>query len=473
MKKVLQFSTLFLGLVAAGCASIGPDYHAPVERPVTLQGVSAEKQSNAAVPAQWWSQFGDPVLDELMGLAVKDSPDLAIARARLRESRAELGSAKSDQIPTINTGVDYERDRGQQPGFGPDRTTVTTYRAGFDASWELDLFGGVRRSVEAATAETQGSEASLADVQVSLFGEIARNYFELRGTQLRLDVARRNIDNQKETVRLTTARYEIGSGSEQDVASAQARLSETEAALPSLETDAHAEQTRIAVLVGQRPDELTVDLSPKAFTPIDTVLPIGGADDVLRRRPDVVTAERKLAAANARIGVAKADYFPHISLGGFVGFLAGSSNNFGGAQSRAWSVAPSISWAGLNVQRVRSGVKASEAQADAALAEYQRTVLRAIEDVDNSLVGYNLQHERLIKLVDRADQSRRAADLAKIRYDEGATDFLVLLDAQREQLAAEDQLAEGQAAVNTRAVALYKALGGGWNTAPATSTASR
>lgn len=473
MKKILRFSTLFLGLVAAGCASIGPDYHAPVERPVTLQGVSAEKQSSAAVPAQWWSQFGDPVLDELMALAVKDSPDLAIARARLRESRAELGTAKSQQVPTIDTNLDYERSRGQQPGFTEDRTTVTSYRAGFDASWELDLFGGVRRSVEAATAEAQGSEASLADVQVSLFGEIARNYFELRGTQLRLDVARRNIENQKETVRLTQARYDIGSGSEQDVASARARLSETEAALPSLETDAYAEKTRIAVLVGQRPDELTVDLSPKGFMPIDTVLPIGGADDVLKRRPDILTAERKLAAANARIGVAKADYFPHISLGGFVGFLAGRGSGFGGAQSRAWSIAPSISWSGLNVQRVRSGVKASEAQADAALAEYQRTVLRAIEDVDNSLVGYNLQHERLVKLAERADQSRRAADLAKIRYDEGATDFLVLLDAQRNQLAAEDQLAEGQAAVSTRAVALYKALGGGWNTTAAASTASR
>ena len=191
-------------------------------------------------------------------------------------------------------------------------------------------------------------------------------------------------------------------------------------------------------------------------------LPIGGAGDVLARRPDVRVAERELAAANARIGVAKADWFPHITLGGFVGFLAGRSNDFGGPSTRAWSIAPSISWPGLNVQRVRNNVKASEARADAAMANYQRTVLQAVEDVSNSLVGFNLQRERVQKLMDQVAQSRRAAELARIRYKEGATDFLQLLDAERTQLSAEDALAEAEAAINLRAVAVYKAIGGGW-----------
>ncbi|MEZ2418270.1 efflux transporter outer membrane subunit [Luteibacter sp. RCC_6_2] len=462
MKIVLRSTALFAALVLAGCASVGPDYHAPKEAPVTLQGVDATHQNNGDVQARWWKQFGDPTLDALIVRAAQGSPDLKIAVARLNQARAALGTAKSQQIPDIETGVSYQRSRQQQPGFSDQRQTVTAYQAGFDASWELDLFGGIRRSVEAARADAAAGEASLQDAQVTLFAEVARNYFDLRGTQLRIDVARRDIANQQDSLKVIAARVEVGTGAEQDLASAKARLASVEAQLPVLETQASADQFRIAVLLGARPGELDIDLSPATFKPIDVSLAIGGADEVLQRRPDIRIAERELAAANARIGVAKADYFPHITLGGFIGFLAGRSNDFGGADSRAWSLAPSISWSGLNVQRVRSGVKGAEARADEARANYERTVLAALEDVDNSLVGFNQQRERVEKLVVQATESRRAADLAKIRYDAGRTDYLELLDAERTQLSAEDQLAEAEAAINTRAVQLYKALGGGW-----------
>jgi multidrug efflux system outer membrane protein len=462
MKIVLRSTALFAALVLAGCASVGPDYHAPKEAPVSLQGVDATHQNNGDVQARWWKQFGDPTLDALIVRAAQGSPDLKIAVARLNQARAALGTAKSQQIPDIETGVSYQRSRQQQPGFSDQRQTVTAYQAGFDASWELDLFGGIRRSVEAARADAAAGEASLQDAQVTLFAEVARNYFDLRGTQLRIDVARRDIANQQDSLKVIAARVEVGTGAEQDLASAKARLASVEAQLPVLETQASADQFRIAVLLGARPGELDIDLSPATFKPIDVSLAIGGADEVLQRRPDIRIAERELAAANARIGVAKADYFPHITLGGFIGFLAGRSNDFGGADSRAWSLAPSISWSGLNVQRVRSGVKGAEARADEARANYERTVLAALEDVDNSLVGFNQQRERVEKLVVQATESRRAADLAKIRYDAGRTDYLELLDAERTQLSAEDQLAEAEAAINTRAVQLYKALGGGW-----------
>jgi len=462
MKIVLRSTALFAALVLAGCASVGPDYHAPKEAPVTLQGVDATHQNNGDVQARWWKQFGDPTLDALIVRAAQGSPDLKIAVARLNQARAALGTAKSQQIPDIETGVSYQRSREQQPGFSDQRQTITAYQAGFDASWELDLFGGIRRSVEAARADAAAGEASLQDAQVTLFAEVARNYFDLRGTQLRIDVARRDIANQQDSLKVIAARVEVGTGAEQDLASAKARLASVEAQLPVLETQASADQFRIAVLLGARPGELDIDLSPATFKPIDVSLAIGGADEVLQRRPDIRIAERELAAANARIGVAKADYFPHITLGGFIGFLAGRSNDFGGADSRAWSLAPSISWSGLNVQRVRSGVKGAEARADEARANYERTVLAALEDVDNSLVGFNQQRERVEKLVVQATESRRAADLAKIRYDAGRTDYLELLDAERTQLSAEDQLAEAEAAINTRAVQLYKALGGGW-----------
>ncbi|TCV96486.1 multidrug efflux system outer membrane protein [Luteibacter rhizovicinus] len=462
MKLALRSTALFAALVLAGCASVGPDYKAPVEAPVTLQGVDKTQQSDATFQARWWEQFNDPTLNALIVRAAKNSPDLKIAVARLNEARALLGTAKSQQIPDIETQAAYSRSRQQQPGFSTQRQTVTSYQAGFDASWELDLFGGIRRSVEAAGADAAASAASLQDAQVTLFAEVARNYFDLRGTQLRLEVSRRDIENQRQSLKIIEARSEVGTGSDQDVASAKARLASVEAQLPLLETQAQADSFRIAVLLGERPGELDVDLSAATFRPIDVSLPIGGADDVLSRRPDIRVAERELAAANARIGVAKADYFPHISLGGFIGFLAGRSNDFGGPATRAWSIAPSISWSGLNVQRVRSGVKASEARADAALANYQRTVLQALEDVDNSLVSFNQQRTRVEKLIEQATQSERAASLAKIRYEAGATDYLELLDAERTQLTAEDQLAEAEAGINVRAVALYKALGGGW-----------
>jgi outer membrane protein, multidrug efflux system len=462
MTRFIRNTALFAALALAGCASVGPDYKTPATPAATVQGIDAARESAAQFQAAWWKQFNDPVLDTLIQRSAKGSLDLRIAEARLSESRALLGSAKSDQLPTISTDVAYSRAFEQQPGFGTQRVAYDTYQAGFDASWEVDVFGGVRRSVEAARADLGASEASLRDAQVSLFAEVARNYFALRGTQQRLAIAQRNINNQADTLKLIEARAQIGTASEQDVASANAQLSAAKAQLPVLDTQAHAYEYRLAVLLGERPGELDVDVSPTTFTPIATVLPIGDAGDVLSRRPDVRVAERQYAAATARIGIAKADFFPHISLGGFLGFLAGQSNDFGGPGTRAFSFGPSITWNGLNVERVRSNLHASEARADEADANYQRTVLEAIEDVDNAVVGYNAEHARVEQLIAQSEQSRRAADLARIRYQEGATGYLELLDAERVQLAAEDDLAQSETAIDTRAVTIYKALGGGW-----------
>ncbi|WP_233840218.1 efflux transporter outer membrane subunit [Dyella sp. 2HG41-7] len=462
MTRFLRNTALFAALALAGCASVGPDYKTPNTAAANVQGVDATRENQAQFQATWWKQFNDPVLDALIQHAAKGSLDLRIAQARLAESRALLGSAKSDQLPTLDATAAYSRSIEQQPGFTTQRVPVDTYQAGFDASWEIDVFGGVRRSVEAARADLGASEASLHDAQVSLLAEVARNYFELRGTQQRLAIAQRNIANQSDSLKLISARAQIGTASEQDVASASAQLSAAKAQLPVLDAQARSYEYRLAVLLGERPGELDVDVSPTTFKPISTVLPMGDAGDVLSRRPDVRVAERQYAAATARIGVAKADFFPHLSLGGFFGFLSGRSNDFGGIASRAWSFTPSITWNGLNVERVRSNLHASEARADAAQANYQRTVLQAVEDVDNAVVNYNAEHARIEQLIAQAEQSRRAADLARIRYQEGATGYLELLDAERVQLSAEDALAQSESTIDTRAVALYKALGGGW-----------
>lgn len=462
MIALIRNGVLVAALALAGCVTVGPDYHKPATPTPHVQELDAARESAAQFQAASWKQFGDPVLDALIQRAAGNNLDLRIAVARLDESRAMLGDAKSQYLPDIGTGISYTRSREQTPGVSDQRNTVMAYQAGFDASWEIDLFGGVRRSVEAAHADLGASKAALQDVQVSLFAEVARNYFELRGVQQRQDIARRDIANQQDTLKLISARAEVGTASDQDVASAEARLSAVEAQLPLLDMQAHADENRLAVLLGEQPGALDVDVSPATFKPIDAVLPIGAAGDVLVRRPDVRVAEREYAAATARIGEAKADFFPHISLGGFLGFLAGRSNDFGSPSTRAWSLMPSITWNGLNVKRVRSELHAAEARADAAQANYQRAVLEAIEDVDNAVVGYNQQHVRVDKLIAQVRQSRRAADLARIRYQEGATGFLELLDAERVQLAAEDALAQGEVAIDTSAVALYKAFGGGW-----------
>ncbi|WP_246792436.1 efflux transporter outer membrane subunit [Burkholderia perseverans] len=468
MKILSSLPLLPVILLLAGCVTVGPDYHPPVERDVTaLPGADAAQQSSLPFQVEWWKQFGDPTLDEIVRRAVAGNLDLQIAVARVREARWLLSGTEAGSLPVVDAVGSARWSREQMAGFGTDPVRVDNYQLGFDAIWELDLFGGIRRSVEASRASLQASEASLQNVQVTVIAEAARNYFQLRSIQARLDIARRDIDNQRDTQQLIRSRNEIGSGSDQEVASAAARLSAVEAQLPLLEIQSRAVQYRLAVLLGVRPGELDIDLSPKSFTPIAASLPIGGAGQVLARRPDIRAAERELAASHAAIGVAKADYFPHISLGGFVGFLtaigAGThGSRFGGANSFAWSLGPSISWSGLNVQRVRSNLHASAARAEAALANYQQTVLRALEEVSNSLVAYNEQRVRVGKLIEQSRQSRQAADLARVRYREGATGFLELLDAERTQLAAEDDLAQAEAAINIETVAIYKAIGSGW-----------
>ncbi|MGH8184222.1 MAG: efflux transporter outer membrane subunit [Rhodanobacteraceae bacterium] len=462
MISLIRNSVLVAAFALAGCVTVGPNYHKPATPTPHLQNLDAARESSAQFQAEWWKHFSDPTLDALIQRAAAGNLDLRIAVARLAQSRAMLGGAKSQQWPNVDAGASFTRSDEQQPGFATQREAVSTYQAGFDASWELDLFGGVRRSVEAARADLGASKAALQGAQVSLFAEVARNYFALRGTQQQALITQRNINNLKDTLKVIRTRAEIGTASDQDVASASAQLSAVEAQLPLLVVQQQVEKNRLAVLLGEEPGSLSVDVSPKTFKPIHTVLPMGAAGNILSRRPDVRVAEREYAAATARIGVAKADFFPHISLGGFLGFLAGRSADFGGSSTRAWSLMPSITWGGLNVQRVRSELHAAEAGADVAQTNYQRTVLEAIEDIDNAVVGYNQQHARVENLIAQVRQSERAARLAKIRYEQGATGYLELLDAERVQLEAEDALAQGEAAIDTRAVALYKALGGGW-----------
>lgn len=452
-----------ISLMAAACA-VGPNYKAPATPPAAFQNADPVVFTAANPEAEWWKAFGDPVLDQLVGQAFAANLDLKIALARVAEARALFSEQKLDLLPHVTANGTYVKSDQQQPGSNGQRVESQTYQAGFDAGWEIDLFGRVRRGVEAAGAEAGAAQAELRDAQVTVAAEVARNYLELRGAQARLKVANRNLETQRETLRLTKVRFDAGAGSPIDVASAQARLNATEAAIPVLITAEKRANYRLAVLTGQRPGALDALLVQREtdVRPLVTALPIGEAGDLLRRRPDVQAAERRLASSTAQVGVATADLFPRVSVTGFVGFLSGTSTGFGNAASKAWSVAPSVSWPALDLGSARARLRAAEARDDAALANYDQTVLRALEDLENALVSYRQQQAQLNSLTDQAAASRRAAELARIQYREGGIDFLVLLDAERTLLAAEDALTVAETGVNTDVVAIYKALGGGW-----------
>jgi multidrug efflux system outer membrane protein len=456
-------------LLMSACA-VGPDYRPPETAATAFHEAELASVREAPFEAAWWRQFGDPVLDGLIERALTGDLDLQIAVARVDEARAVLGAARRGRWPGATAEIARDESKAQRPGITSQRTEVESYDAGFATFWELDLFGRVRRNVEAATADIDAAEAGLRDAQVLVAAEVARNYIELRGAQKRLDVARANLDYQRETLELTRVRLDLGRGSELDVASAAARSAATEASIPPLVATEAIAAHRLAVLLGLRPGALDDELTPRELAPHLTTIAVDSPEALLKRRPDIRAAERVLAATTARVGVAKADLFPRLTLGGFIGFIAGDARELGESTSRAWSVAPVLSWAGFE-GAPRARLLAAEARSEGALAVYEQTVLRALEETENAFVTHGQQRQRLVAVVNQAAASRRAAELARVQYREGALDFLRLLDAERTVLEAEDEVATAETDLNTSVVLIYKALGGGWEAAPRLASA--
>ena len=464
--KLLKLALLAGALAApTGALAVGPKFVAPNPAPAALVGAAPEAVSVAREPgAAWWGVFEDPVLDRLIARAADGNLDLKIAAARLKEARSIFRDRQLDLFPKVTSEATYTRSNQQTPGFGTARTNIESAELGFDAAWEIDLFGRVRHGVEAASADAGAADADARAARVSVMAEVASNYFELRGAQARLAVARENLGSQQETLRLTQVRFEVGRGDPVDVDSAKARLSATEATIPDLTTAEASARYRLAVLLGLRPGALDEELRPlSAPAPLLVKpLPIGDAAQFLRRRPDVQAAEWRLAAETARTGVATADLFPRIRVTGFVGLLTGDLSSLFSHGSQAWAVSPQVTWPALDLGSAKARLRAQEARGEQALAGYDKTVLTAVEDLENALTAYRQQQLRIVSLSQQAEASRSAANLARIRYKEGSIDFLVLLDAERTRLAAEDSLTEAQTFANTDIVAIYKALGGGW-----------
>jgi multidrug efflux system outer membrane protein len=450
---------LMLMAFSAACAERRV-YVAPATPATTLTQAIGDGFSTQPYDAAWWTQFEDPILVQLQDAALAANQDVKAAVARVDQARAVFDDTRRDRYPTVPINVSVDRREQAIPGFVDEPIRTSTYRAAFDAYWEIDLFGRVRSAIRAARADADALGASLDDVKVIVTAEVAREYFDLRGAQQQLAVAERSLENQRETLRLTQVRRTNGIGEEQDVASAAARVAAIEASVPPLRARVAIRLHRLAVLTGVRPGALPVNLAPRPYPVLAKALPLGDVGQLLRRRPDVRAAERRLAAAAAREGVAAAELYPRVSISGALGLLAGRGSVFGKGDSRAWAVTPALNWAGFDIGSARARLRGAEAASRESLATYEQAVLLAIEETENALVAYREEQARLVKLGDQARESARAAGIARIRFREGLSDFLTLLDAERTQLAAEDAVAQAEADVFIRVVALYKSLGG-------------
>ena len=452
-------------LLQGGCM-VGPDYarqepEAPEQWHASLQGGLTADRPDPAILASWWHVLDDPLLTSLEDRAVKGSLDLQDARARVLEARALRGIERAGLFPFVDANAAASRSHSSEStGTGDERTL---YSVGFDAGWELDVFGGTRRAVEAAQANLEASEEYLHEVLVSLMAEVALNYLEVRTFQARLEANRADIQTQLEIYNLNVSRFKAGLISELNVQESLRILSTTKAVLPTLEIGLEAAINRLTILLGERPGSLHAELAEQQPIPaLPASLAIGIPAETLRRRPDINRAERILAAQTARIGVATADLYPKFRLDGLLGLEATSSGDLFQSSSRVWSVGPRAVWNVFDAGAVRQNIQVQNALQEQALINYESTVLGALEELENALVGYARQQTRREFLSEALSAATKAERLARDQYEAGLVGYSNVLDSQRALLLIKDPKVQSDGAVASSLVRLYKALGGGW-----------
>jgi NodT family efflux transporter outer membrane factor (OMF) lipoprotein len=439
-----------------GCTSlpaVGPDYERP-ELPDVPQA-----QTNRADVAAWWNQFDDPTLTELVERALENNHDLRLAVARVREARARLGQTRAAYGPQVDAVArinKFETSKNTLAFSGSD----TRYSTGFDAVWEIDVFGGTRRAVEAATADWEAMQISLSDVRVTVASETAQAYLSVRTFQHQLAVAESNLDTQQLTYDILYDRWETGLSNELAVQQARYNLESTRAAIPLLEAGLEASYNALSVLLGEMPGMLEIpglDAIPQSRLVVE-----GIPADVLRRRPDVARAERELAAQTARVGQSVADLYPKFSLTGSIGLESLNSSTLFESDSKGYNIIPGVRWPIFYSGSIRNNIKVQEAVQEQYLQRYEAAVLNAVREVRDALTDYQKELERRAALFSAVDAAKAAQDLAVDRYRNGLSDFNNVLDAQRSLLRFQEQLALSEGTVSQNAVRLYKALGGGW-----------
>ncbi|HEX3717263.1 MAG TPA: efflux transporter outer membrane subunit [Verrucomicrobiae bacterium] len=501
--------------IISGCM-VGPNYERPK---VAVEGKFGETGTNIVTnepTANWWKTFNDPELDKLITEALRTNYNLQIATERIREARLQRNITAADLFPNIDADAGYARARGSKnvvlplggssgsgSGSGSSGGTGTSkrastklsssvgtssqndsafdnqlspfgkgglpgvetdlYQAGFDATWEVDVFGGTRRRVEAATAQVQSSIEARRNLAVTLLAEVARNYLEFRGTQRRLAIAKENLGAQREIVELTQSRQKSGLATDLDVAQAATQAATTSATIPPLEFDVKRLIHALSILLAREPNALASELEmtnrPFATAP---KVPVGLPSQLLERRPDIRQAERQIAAATSDIGVATADLFPKFALVGTAGLDSTTAEHLFDWESRYFLISPTVSWRIFDAGRIKSNIKLQKATRDETVLQYRSAILTALQEVEDAIVAYSTEQTRRDELSEALAQSRDTVALARQQYEHGLATFLNVLDAERTVFSAQDALAQSTQAVSTDVVAIYKALGGGW-----------
>jgi NodT family efflux transporter outer membrane factor (OMF) lipoprotein len=465
--------------VLSGC-TVGPDYRgAPAVAQNDLQSKTFLRTPNtgmttASAPNQWWLALNDPQLNELIATALAHSPDVHIAQARLRESRAQLDQQNANALPKISGNAAALRTR--EPDFNAlnwagssgnsgssGRGPLQFYTAGFDASWEIDLFGGTRRAIEAASANAQAVDADLADTQVSLAAEVARTYVELRDQQTRLELAQRQAQTEQKILTLTEERRQRGTAADVDVERLSTQVENTRATLTPLDAQVTDSLDRLAVLTGNAPGTLDSQLAATRPLPaLPQTVAIGDPSALLQQRPDIRAAERRLASSNAQIGEHIADFFPKVTLLGDIGFSASDPGHLIRKSNFSWIAAPYLQWNALDFGRTLGSVHAAEASRDEAQAQYTKAVLEALQDANSSLSRYGHQREHVVTLQKVEASATHSATLMRQRYSAGVATLIDLLDTQRQEFTAQQNVVAGQAELLEDFIALQKSLGLGW-----------
>lgn len=467
---------IFALLVLAGCA-VGPNYHAPkmnvpaAFNAATNQAAAPSVGGQAPAPAselkRWWENFHDSTLNQLIDQALASNLDVRLAEARVREARAQLQVNRAALFPTLDSSAAYTRSRVSKniiPAGAPGTTSL--YKAGFDAGWEIDVFGGTRRQIEAARDTLEAQIDARRNALITLLGEVAQNYALLRGYQQQLVIVSNNVFAQQDTLRLQQSKFQAGIATDLDVANAESQAASTASQIPTLQTQIQQAIHQLSVLLEREPAALQAQL--QSFGPVPAgppAVPPGLPSELLRRRPDVRQAERLLAVATANVGVATADLYPKFNLTSSAGLESLSLQTFARANSDFWSFGPSVSWRVFAFGQIRANIRVQDARQEEAFIQYRQAVLQSLQDVENALVAYDHEQVRRRSLQQAVESAKRAVSLALRLNSAGVVDFLNVLNAQQSQYQTEVQLAQSDQTVSTDLVALYKALGGGWESA--------
>lgn len=454
-------------IVFGGCATVGPDYSQPDLPDVSYGDVlqNGDADAVALTPetlAHWWSTLDDPILTDLIQQSAQSNLDVKEAKARMAEARYQLAISNAGLFPFFDSSANYTKSRASE------NTTFTlgerdVYTAGIDANWEIDIFGGVRREIEAAQADLQAQEENLNAVWTSLAGEVALNYVSLRTLQKRLKVAEENLKNQTETYEILRSSYESGLSSELPVQQARYVVEQTRSTIPVYKSGIESAMNALAVLTGVIPGTLHERLSEPRPIPQSSIEIVTGIPaNSLRRRPDIRMAERQLAAQTARIGQAEAQLYPKFFLMGSIGLESLDAENLFESASKTWGFGPTVSWPIFHANSIRKNIEAQNARQKQALARYEKAVLLAVKEVRDAIVDYAQEQARNQSLANAADAAQMAVEVSQDQYKNGLADFYNVLDAQRSLLTFQDQQAESDGELIANLVRIYKALGGGW-----------